>query len=107
LQSNEFDSSAYAKGKDGEFYFGGVNGLTVFDPLAITDNQYLPPVALTTLNQEDQSIAANSSVETLKSIVITWPQNSFEFEFTALSYNQPGKNLYAYTLEGFDASWHF
>ena len=30
LQSNEFNSSAYAKGRNGEFYFGGINGLTVF-----------------------------------------------------------------------------
>ena len=32
LQSNEFNSGAYAKGRDGEFYFGGINGLTVFNP---------------------------------------------------------------------------
>jgi len=107
LQSNEFNSSAYAKGIEGEFYFGGVNGLTVFDPREITDSQYLPPVALTSLNNENQPIATNSSVETLRSITITWPQNSFEFEFTALSYDQPGKNLYAYTLDGFDTNWHF
>ncbi len=107
LQSNEFNSSAYEKGLDGEFYFGGVNGLTVFHPLDITDSQYLPQVALTSLNQEDQSIAIDSSVETLQKITLTWPQNSFEFEFTALSFGQPGKNLYAYTLDGFDTNWHF
>ncbi|MCC6300367.1 MAG: GAF domain-containing protein [Anaerolineales bacterium] len=107
LQSNEFKSSAYAKGIDGEFYFGGINGLTVFDPLNITDNDYLAPVALTSLNQEDEVIETDTSVETLQSLTLTWPQNSFEFEFTALSYNQPGKNLYAYTLEGFDINWHY
>ncbi len=107
LQSNEFNSSAYAKGLDGEFYFGGVNGLTVFHPRNITDSQYLPQVALTSLNQEDQSIAIATSVETVKNITLTYPQNSFEFEFTALSFNQPGKNQYAYTLEGFDTNWHF
>lgn len=107
LQGNEFNSSAFAKGADGEFYFGGVNGLTVFHPLEIKASQYLPPVALTSLNQEDQSIATSTSVETVKDITLTYPQNSFEFEFAALSYNQPGKNQYAYTLEGFDSNWHF
>lgn len=107
LQSNEFDSSAYAEGKDGEFYFGGINGLTVFDPLKITDNEYLPPITLTSLNQEDQALETDASVETLQSLTLTWPQNSFDFEFTALSYDQPGKNLYAYTLDGFDTNWHF
>ena len=47
LQSNEFNSAAYAKGLNGELYFGGVNGLTVFQPAKISDGLYLPQVALT------------------------------------------------------------
>ncbi|NTU55897.1 MAG: GAF domain-containing protein, partial [Anaerolineales bacterium] len=39
--------------------------------------------------------------------VSEWPQNSLEFEFAALSYNQPEKNEYAYFLEGFDPNWHY
>jgi ligand-binding sensor domain-containing protein/signal transduction histidine kinase len=107
LQSNEFNSSAFAKGLEGEFYFGGISGLTVFHPLEITDNRYLPNVTLTSLKQEDQSFVGSSSVETLREITIAYPQNSFEFEFAALSFNQPDKNQYAYTLEGFDTNWHF
>jgi len=107
LQSNEFNSGAFAKGRDGEFYFGGINGLTVFHPLSINENPYLPQVTLTSLTQDDQFIDIDSSVETAKEIVLTWPQNSFEFEFAALSYNQPNKNQYAYYLEGFDPNWHF
>lgn len=107
LQSNEFNSSAYAKGRAGEFYFGGINGVTVFHPLSITDNPYVPQVTLTSLTQDDQSIIVNSSVETIQDVTLKWPQNSLEFEFAALSYNQPNKNEYAYMLEGFDSNWHF
>jgi len=107
LQSNEFNSSAYAKGRDGELYFGGINGLTVFQPLSITDNPYVPQVTLTSLTQGDQPIAVASSVETTESVTLQWPQNSLEFEFAALSYNQPNKNRYAYMLERFDTNWHF
>jgi ligand-binding sensor domain-containing protein/signal transduction histidine kinase len=107
LQSNEFNSNAYAKGKDGEFYFGGINGLTVFDPSHIADNPYLPQVALTSLTQDDQPIMLDTSVEATQNVLLEWPQNSLEFEFAALSYNQPDKNKYAYKLEGFDTNWHF
>ncbi len=106
LQSNEFNGNAYAKGRSGEFYFGGINGLTVFRPLSITDNPYLPQVAVTLLSQNDEPIKTKTSVETVRDITITYPQNSFEFEFAALSYNQPNKNRYAYMLEGFD-NWHY
>ncbi|MEP6894756.1 MAG: two-component regulator propeller domain-containing protein [Chloroflexota bacterium] len=107
LQSNEFNSNAYAKGRKGEFYFGGINGLTVFDPSKIIDNPYLPSVALTSLTQDDKPVATDSSVETLQAITLEYPQNSLEFDFAALSFNQPGKNQYAYFLEGFDTNWHF
>jgi ligand-binding sensor domain-containing protein/signal transduction histidine kinase len=107
LQSNEFNSSAYARGRDGEFYFGGINGLTVFQPVSISDNHYVPQVTLTSLTQDDRPIAVNTSVETADHFTLQWPQNSFEFEFAALSYNQPNKNQYAYMLEGFDPNWHF
>jgi signal transduction histidine kinase len=106
LQSNEFNSNAYANGRNGELYFGGIEGLTVFYPVNITDNPYVPQVTLTSLTQDDKPIAVSSSVETADQFTLRWPQNSFEFEFAALSYNQPSKNQYAYMLEGFDPNWH-
>ena len=107
LQSNEFNSGAYAAGPDGEFYFGGINGLTVFRPSSITDNPYTPQITLTSLTQDDQPITIASSVETTQNVTLQWPQNSLEFEFAALSYNQPNKNQYAYILENFDTDWHY
>jgi ligand-binding sensor domain-containing protein/signal transduction histidine kinase len=106
LQSNEFNSGAYAKGSNGELYFGGIEGLTVFYPSSIGDSAYLPQITLTSLTQDDNPITTDTSVETTKNVVLQWPQNSLEFEFAALSYDQPGKNQYAYKLEGFDPSWH-
>jgi len=107
LQSNQFNAKAFAKGRDGEFYFGGVNGLTVFQPLSILENSYLPQVTLTALTSDSQPIVVNASVSSVSSVVLEWPHNSLEFEFAALSYNQPQKNQYAYFLEGFDPGWQY
>jgi signal transduction histidine kinase len=107
LQSNEFNPTAYAKGLNGELYFGGINGLTVFQPAEITDNPYPPQVVLTSLTHDDKSLSARQSVETLEAITLKYPLNSFEFNFTALSYDQSEKNQYAYFLEGFDTNWHY
>ena len=106
LQSNEFNSGAFAKGKYGELYFGGINGLTIFNPASIVDSPHVPQVTLTSLTQGDNPVTTDSSVETTQNVTLRWPQNSLEFEFAALSYNQPNKNQYAYMLEGFDSSWH-
>jgi ligand-binding sensor domain-containing protein/signal transduction histidine kinase len=107
LQSNEFNSGAFAKGKDGEFYFGGINGLTVFHPLSIFESTYLPQVTLTALTQDGQPVAITSSIETTRQVLLEYPKNSLEFEFAALSYNQPDKNEYAYFLEDFDPDWQY
>ena len=106
LQSNEFNSGAFAKGRYGEFYFGGINGLTIFHPSRIDDSPYLPQVVLTSLTQGDNPIVTDSSLATTQKVILQWPQNSLEFEFAALSYSQPNKNQYAYKLEGFDTDWH-
>jgi len=107
LQSNEFNSGAFTKGPAGKLYFGGIDGLTVFQPDKISENSYVPQVTLTSLTLDDQPISTKSSVETLQSITLEYPQNSFEFNFAALSYDQPEKNEYAYFLEDFDSNWHF
>jgi hypothetical protein len=46
LQGNEFNSNASARDRDGRLYFGGVNGLTVFNPALISESPFVPPVVL-------------------------------------------------------------
>ncbi|MFN8380954.1 MAG: two-component regulator propeller domain-containing protein [Anaerolineales bacterium] len=106
LQSNEFNSNAYAITPYGEMYFGGINGINFFDPLAISTDTYVPPIVLTSLTQNGETLKTDVEVEELKEFTLQWPKNSFEFEFAALSYSQPNKNQYAYKLENFDSSWN-
>ncbi|MBI3169508.1 MAG: GAF domain-containing protein, partial [Chloroflexi bacterium] len=107
LQSNEFNQNSYAKDRDGTMYFGGINGLNVFVPQEITDNQYTPKVALTSITLDGLPLNKNQerTTEYLDTITLTWPQDSFEFEFAAFAYEQPLNNRYSYKLEGFDTDW--
>jgi ligand-binding sensor domain-containing protein len=65
LQSNEFNSGAYAKGHDGELYFGGIEGLTIFYPSNVDGSPYLPQVTLTSLTQGDNPMSTEFSLETI------------------------------------------
>jgi len=107
LQSNEFHANAYAITPRGEMYFGGINGLNFFDPLSTATDTYIPPIVLTSLTQNGEPITTDVRVESLQELTLQWPLNSFEFEFAALAYGQPGKNQYAYKLENFDDEWNF
>ncbi len=106
LQGNEFNPNASAVDEKGRLYFGGVNGLTVFNPVLIKDSPFIPPVVLESITQDGLPLNGNTSPEFLKEVTLHWPQRSFEFEYSALSYAQPGKNQYAYMLENFDPGWN-
>ena len=107
LQGNQFNQNAYAQDAQGRMYFGGVNGLTVFDPDNIIDNLYTPPIVLTSLTVNGHPYNTDESLQSLRSITLSWPNNSFEFEFSALSYSKPELNQFAYTLEGVDTEWYY
>ncbi len=106
LQGNEFSPNACAKDSDGHLYFGGVNGLTVFDPDLISDSPFIPPVVLLSITQDGLPLNRATLPEFVQKITLRWPQRGFEFEYSALSYAQPGKNQYAYMLENFDQGWN-
>jgi signal transduction histidine kinase len=107
LQANEFNMHAYDQDMDGYLYFGGVNGLTVFHPASVTDSTFIPPVALVSVTRNGVPIQIRGTDGTSPEIEIRWPNNNFEFEFAALSYAEPGRNLYAYQLVNFDPGWNF
>ena len=67
----------------------------------------MPQLTLTSITQDGQPLQLESTTETIRDITLQWPQNSFEFDFAALSYNQPGKNQYAYMLQGLENNWNY
>ncbi len=107
LQANEFSMNSYARGPAGEMYFGGINGLTVFTPASITSSGYIPPIVLLSFAQGGNPLELDMPIEQAQEITIEWPNNSFEFEYAALSYGQPEQNQYAYMLENFDEDWFY
>ena len=107
LQGNEFNGGSYYKSNSGEMFFGGINGLSAFYPELIVDNPHVPPVVLTSLTQGGENVQLYKSVDSLAGVTFEWPNNFFEFEFSALSYANSEKNQYAYKLEGFEEDWNY
>ncbi len=105
LQSNEFNSIACLIGDSEEMFFGGINGFNTFFPEHVQDNPTIPPVVLTSLAHDGEEIDLGIAFDSVTELTFKWPDNSFEFEFAALSYAQPEKNQYTYMLEGFDEDW--
>lgn len=114
LQGNQFFWGASLKGENGELYFGGTNGFNVFYPDQLKNNNHVPPVVITNfqifnkpvdINKEDSPL--KSSITSAEEIELSYSQGVFSFEFAALDYTVPGKNRYAYIMEGFDDNWTY
>jgi len=107
LQGDAFFYSACAKTRDGELWFGGMNGVNRFFPRDIVDNPHAPSVVLISIKQDGKEVDFGKDASRLREITLGWRNNYFEFEFVALDYTQPENNQYAYLLEGFDADWYY
>jgi len=106
LQGNEFNAAAFARDEMGRMYFGGMNGLTVFYPADIKKNPYIPPVVLASLSFPDGTpVSSIQTAETLREATLSYPQNSFDLSFAALSFSEADQNQYKYFLDGFDRDW--
>ena len=103
--------AAFHKGENGEIYTGSDKSMAVFHPDSLKENPDIPPIVLTDLkiNYESVKTGPNSPLKRSLSatgiISLAYFQNTLSFEFAALDYTSPGKNLYAYKLEGINADW--
>jgi ligand-binding sensor domain-containing protein/signal transduction histidine kinase len=104
--------NACLKSANGEMFFGGFAGATRFRPEEVSDDPYVPPVALTSFDLFGVPVVAGASSPLKRMIgftdelTLTHDQNSFSLQFSALSFRNPSTNRYRYELEGLDKTWH-
>jgi len=121
LQGNEFNTGACAQSRQGEMFFGGLNGFNRFFPERIVDNPNAPAVVITDFRILGRSVPITASAEKTRSnspalpesitaaeeITLSYRHNVFSFEFAALDFWAPEWNQYQYMMEGFDSDWIF
>lgn len=105
IQGKQFCYEASAADGKGNLYFGGMNGMNVFDPGKITLNTTPPSVVLTDFTALNQPYALPSDPAYTNEITLSHKDYFFEFDFAAMDFTDPSKNVYAYKLEGFNDKW--
>jgi len=117
LQSNEFNTGTGHLSRNGEMFFGGINGFNSFFPDSIIDNPFVPPVVITSLQIFNKPvntgeirngrIILKNSMTVTKEITLSFKDNVFSFEFAALHYVAPERNQYAYIMTGLEKDWNY
>jgi signal transduction histidine kinase/ligand-binding sensor domain-containing protein/CheY-like chemotaxis protein/HPt (histidine-containing phosphotransfer) domain-containing protein len=110
IEGAYFDASAL-HAPDGTLYFGGINGMTAFNPRTLHDNLIAPRAVITGLQifgepwQQRYPGLLPGPIERMGGITLPSDASVFSLEFSALHYAAPGRNRFAYRLVGFDADW--
>lgn len=105
IQSNEFNQGAYFKSKSSQLFFGGINGFNAFYPKNIKENKIKPKICLTSFKLFDKEVELDSNITFKNNIELTYKDRFFSFEFVALDFEQPSKNMYSWKLEGLEEEW--
>lgn len=104
IKNFEFNRKSVLKTDDNKLWFGGTNGITVFDPKNIKSNPIKPQVYIT----EFKVITTDSTYSIPyadKKVELPWNQNTIELAYVALNYTNSSKNQYKYQLKGYDLNW--
>ena len=109
LQNNEFsDGAFYQSPYSHQFYFGGISGFNVFNPLEITHSNYIPSLIMDAFFVDNietnfsDFLAMKSSDQTL---ILSYKIKSFSFKFIPLDYLSGTKCEISYLLEGYQKDW--
>ncbi len=111
LQGYEFNGQGYAQARDGEMFFGGVNGISAFYPDRLRDDPSPPTVRITGLRLFNRPVEPGTGrvlpvpLNRLATLTLPYDQNVVTFEFVGLHFKAPEQNRYRYRLEGFDKAW--
>lgn len=117
LQSNEFHSNAFFSNNGEKMFFGGVNGLTFFNPDDIYSNNEPFDVVISGLKVLNKQVLPHKKIKgkaildktisNTKEITLNHKHKDFSIEFSALHLNNLEGVQYAYRLIGFDDEWRY
>jgi len=111
LQDDSFMQRSAHKGWEGNYYFGGLNGVSYFKPNLIKKEETVAKLFIEDidiLNQPAISVIPEQikgGVEKLGELKLDHDQSSFSFRFLAIDNVLFSDYNYAYRLKGFNDNW--
>ncbi|MBW4889750.1 response regulator [Mucilaginibacter sp. HMF5004] len=112
LQNKEFNFNASVSLKSGELAFGGINGLTLFNPQHILPVNSIPNIVINDLKVNGSLISEKPSYisavqnSQVKALTIPYDEASLSINFSAIEFSSQEKISYRYMMENWDKGWN-
>ena len=110
IAHNEFNHTSQFINKEGLFYFGGLNGITCFNPadfLQKSKTGDMPVITSIKFVQKEKDVLEDRTALLRKKQMITLnPEDqSFVMEMMMADYRDPERQSFAYRIEGLENQW--
>ena len=113
ISHNEFNRLAHAQGPDGRLYFGGLNGITAFDPRMVRNMHPSngAPLVITSVRQflgsGNREVDLTNAVRVGSGIVMVPGDRYFTVGMALLSFEEPMRINYAWRIDDVDNDWNY
>ena len=99
FQGNEFNSRAYYKNKNGELFFGGINGLNIFKPSDTNKSSHISNVIF------DEFKVNGNTYKDINGQKFSYNENTISISVFISNYKNTKNIQYMYKLEGINDNW--
>ncbi|MEX0721958.1 MAG: two-component regulator propeller domain-containing protein [Balneolaceae bacterium] len=99
LIANELNLGAVFEDRDGHFWFGSVEGVSHFDPVAYEGNPVPPQVHIIGIN------ASGREYGSVKELKLPSDENFVEITYSGINFTAPNRIVYEYRLSEIDPGW--
>jgi len=109
----DFHINSAFKDKEGFLYFGGIHGVTKFDPRELGNTNLQPKVIIKSFKifNKEVGIGTNEilkkNISLTKEITLEYFHNVITFEFSALKFPTSENYEYSIKMENFDEDWRY
>lgn len=112
IQGEQFNPKSALMADNGRMYFGGVNGITYFNPSTFEKNLFSPVPYLDNLKlynkivkPGDETKLLQADINDTKRVTFNSDQTSFSIDFGVVNFTSLTHNTFKYKLEGMDKQW--
>ncbi|MDT3401177.1 two-component regulator propeller domain-containing protein [Mucilaginibacter terrae] len=112
LLNREYNYNASAHLRDGHLAFGGINGLTLFQPEAITPDRARPNLVITDMAINNKHFTENLdhiefNGQRFAGVNIPFDKASLNVSFAAIEFSAQDRIKYRYQMDGWDRGWNY
>lgn len=112
IAGNEFNRYSAERAADGTLFFGGMEGITWFDPEQFHGRGTASPTLITRLKLLNKAVTVTDHqdllpfpIHSIKELTLPYSERMITLEFANMDHSVPGQNEFRYMLEGLNEHW--